>query len=88
VPDPGPLLIDTDVLVDYLRGDLRALAYLKAATSTLRISCLTLSELYVGIRDGAERNALTRLEDLLEVIPIDRDIAVQGGLLLRATAPA
>jgi predicted nucleic acid-binding protein len=83
MPPPGPLLIDTDVLVDYLRGESRALAFLKAATSRLRTSCLMLSELYVGVRDGAERIALGRLEELLEIIPIDRDIAVQGGLFRR-----
>jgi predicted nucleic acid-binding protein len=77
------MLIDTDVLVDYLRGEPRALAYLKAARGAFRISCLTLTELYVGVRDGAEREALARLEELLEVIPVDREIAVQAGLFRR-----
>lgn len=47
------------------------------------MSCLTLAELYVGVRDGAEREALARLEALLEPIAVDRDIAVQGGLFRR-----
>ena len=53
----GPL-IDTDVLVDYLRGEPRALAYLDGARGSFRVSCLTLTELYAGVRDGAERDAL------------------------------
>jgi len=83
MPDLGALLIDTDVLIDYLRGEPKALEYLKAARTTLRVSCLTLTELYVGVRDGAEREALTRLEELFEAVPVDREIAVQAGLFRR-----
>jgi predicted nucleic acid-binding protein len=90
---PG-LLIDTDVLIDYLRGDPRALAYLRGTGATFAVSCLTLAELYVGIRDGAEREAIAKLEALLEPIEVDRDIAIQGGLfrrdygtMVRAMAP-
>jgi predicted nucleic acid-binding protein len=83
MPAPAALLIDTDVLVDYLRGEPRALAYLKAARALLRVSCLTLAELYVGVRDGAERDALARLEGLLEAVEVDRDIAVRAGLFRR-----
>lgn len=77
------LIVDTDVLVDYLRGEPKALAYLKNARSPLRVSCLTLAELYVGVRDGREREALARLEGILEPLEIDREVAVQAGLLRR-----
>lgn len=83
MPVVSGLLIDTDVLIDYLRGDPRALAYLRGARATFRVSCLTLAELYVGVRDGAEREALAKLEALLEPIAVDRDLAVQGGLFRR-----
>ncbi len=78
------LLIDTDVLVDYLRGEPRALAYMKDAREPLRVSCLTLAELYVGVRNGVEREALLRLEEALQPVMVDRDVAVQGGLFRRA----
>ena len=83
MPSASGLLIDTDVLVDYLRGEPRALAYLDGARGSFRVSCLTLTELYAGVRDGAERGALARLESLLEPIQVDRDIAVQAGLFRR-----
>ncbi len=83
MPDLGALLIDTDVLIDYLRGEPKALEYLKAARTTLRVSCLTLTELFVGVWDEAEREALTRLEELFEAVPVDREIAVQAGLFRR-----
>ena len=83
MPAASALLIDTGVLVDYLHGEPRALAYFEGAREIFNVSCLTLTELYVGIRDGSEREAMARLETLLEPIQVDRDIAVQAGLLRR-----
>ena len=83
MPGPSSLIIDTDVLIDYLRGESRALDYLEGQRGALRVSCLTLAELYVGVREGAEREALARLEGLLEPVEVDRDIAVHGGLFRR-----
>jgi predicted nucleic acid-binding protein len=77
------LLIDTDVLIDYLRGEPRALAYLRGTHLPFRVSCLTLADLYVGVRDELEREALVRLEEILEPVMVDRDIAVQAGLFRR-----
>ena len=37
----------------------------------------------MGVREGVEREALDRLEELLEPVSIDREIAVQGGLFRR-----
>lgn len=37
----------------------------------------------MGVRDGAELDALARLESLLEPIEVNRDIAVQAGLFRR-----
>jgi len=83
MPAANALLIDAGVLIDYLRGQPRALAYLRVAHGSFKVSCLTLAELYVRIRDGAERDVLLRLESLLEPIEVDRDIAVQAGLFRR-----
>ena len=78
------LIIDTDVLIDYLRGAPKAIEYLEStAGAQLRVSTLTLTELYVGAREGADRDALTRLEALFDPITVDRDIAVQAGLFRR-----
>ncbi|MFZ0887878.1 MAG: type II toxin-antitoxin system VapC family toxin [Candidatus Binataceae bacterium] len=83
MPASSALLIDTDVLIDFLRGEPKALAFLKAARALLRVSCLTLTELYVGVQDDAEREALAALEALLEPVEVDRDIAVRAGLFRR-----
>ena len=37
----GPLLIDTDVLIDYLRGQTDAVAFLRKTKRALRVSSAT-----------------------------------------------
>ena len=75
------LLIETDVLIDYLRAQAEAVSYLEGLTDTLLISAMTVAELYAGVRDGSERAALDSFVQALEVIPISDKIAIHGGLL-------
>ncbi|HEX8128843.1 MAG TPA: type II toxin-antitoxin system VapC family toxin [Pyrinomonadaceae bacterium] len=77
------LLIDTDVLIDYLRGRAEAVSYLDSLTEPLLISAITVAELYAGVREGAERVALERFLSVFHVIPVDDAIAANGGLIRR-----
>jgi predicted nucleic acid-binding protein len=47
------------------------------------ISVITVAELYAGVRDGAERTQLDVFVSAFGIIPLDRDIAVTGGLYRR-----
>lgn len=78
-----PLLIDTDVLIDYLRDQPEAVAYLDAVTDRMLISAMTVAELYAGVREGAERVALDEFIKAFEVVPVDSEIAAKGGLYRR-----
>lgn len=51
------LLIDTDVLIDYLRGQPLSVQYLENRTEFLLVSAITVAELYGGVREGEERKA-------------------------------
>jgi predicted nucleic acid-binding protein len=53
------LLIDTDVLIDYLRGQPQAVEFLESLRELLLISTMTIAELYAGVRDGKERELLS-----------------------------
>lgn len=75
-----PLLIDTDVLIDYLRDQADAVAYLDAATEPLLISAMTVAELYAGVREGVERVALDDFIKDFEIVHINTEIATRGGL--------
>ncbi|MDD4891416.1 MAG: type II toxin-antitoxin system VapC family toxin [Phycisphaerae bacterium] len=77
------LLLDTDVLVDYLRGQTQAIALVQANHGRIVISSMTVAELYAGVREGAERAALEEIESLFPVLPVTAEAARSGGLLRR-----
>jgi hypothetical protein len=77
------LLLDTDVLIDYLRGQPEAIAFLQKNIQSLRVSCVTVAEVYVGVREGRERETLDQFISLLKVADITPAIAVQAGLWRR-----
>lgn len=79
----GPILLDTDVLIDFLRGRVDAVAFLGKTRRALRVSSATVAELYVGVREGEEREVLDRFLELMEVIAITPTIAKQAGLWRR-----
>ena len=77
---PPTLLVDTDVIIDYLRGRADAITYLEGLTNPLLISAVTVAELYSGVREGAERVALDAFIAAFTFVAVDAAIAVQGGL--------
>jgi predicted nucleic acid-binding protein len=78
-----PLLIDTDVLIDYLRDYSAAVSYVEAQQERFLISVVTVAELYAGVREGEERARLEQFLRAFEIIPLDLRLAVQGGLYRR-----
>jgi predicted nucleic acid-binding protein len=79
----GPLLLDTDILIDYLRGQVKAVAFLKKTRRHLLVSALTVAELHVGVREGSERQVLDDFLGLMEVVAVTPEIARLGGLWRR-----
>ena len=73
------LLIDTNVLGDFLRGFPMDVKYLKSHSEEIIISAIAVAELYAGVKDS-ERGQLDDLISLFEVIPVTREIAKTGGL--------
>lgn len=77
------VLIDTDVLIDYLREREEAVVFLNSLVDEIAISAITVAELYAGVREGAERAKLDTFVSAFEVIRVDVAIAMQGGLYRR-----
>lgn len=78
------LLIDSDVIIDYLRGNELAMNYLETQSlRNLYLSAVTVAELYAGVREGKERVTLSHFFDAFEVLPVSYEIAIQGGLWRR-----
>ena len=76
-------LIDTDIWIDFLRGHAQAIRFIKALSDRVFISAVSVAELHVGVREGAERQALDDLLSTLEVLDLNKAIAAKGGLLRR-----
>lgn len=83
------ILIDTDVIIDFLRGyDLRTKSFfLKIKNLEIKghISLISIIELYTGIEKGGNRQEinLKQLLSLLEILPIDFDLSKHAGFLRR-----
>ncbi len=79
----GAILLDTDVMVDYLRGHGQARTFLKAHAARAILSVVTVAELYAGVKGNAEQAALDEVVSLFRIVPVTADIARAGGLLKR-----
>lgn len=77
------LLLDTDVLIDYLRDAPPAVTFLEGLTQPAAISAISVAELYAGVREGSEREALTSFLGAFQILPLDEEIAKRGGLIRR-----
>ena len=74
-------LIDTDVIIDHLRGEEKArdfLKQLKAEEADILYSVITKAELYSGVRPKEEEKVASLLNSMEEV-RIDGEIAVAAG---------
>lgn len=87
--EPGAArLLDTAVLVDYLRGHEAAARFLEDATGRLLVSAVSVAELYAGVREGREREALHDFVTAFEIAPVDEEVARLGGLVRRDFGPS
>lgn len=78
---PGPILIDTDVLVDFLRGHAGAGALLREHAGDLVLSSIVVAELFAGARNASEQSVLDDVVGVLPVVPVSAAIARDAGLL-------
>lgn len=85
------VLVDTDILIDYLRGHAGAVRFVTDHVDDLIVSAMSVAELYVGVRgdpEGKESQALKNFLDVVQVAPVTRQIARAGGLYRRDYGPS
>ena len=80
---PNWMLVDTDVLVDFLRGDERAVSFIYENSSRIILSPIVIAELNAGVKGDAELSALNSFVSFFRVVQIDSEIAKSGGLYKR-----
>ncbi len=79
----GRLLIDTDVLIEYLRGRREAVEYLEGLTADLYLSVISVAELFAGLKGGEEEKSLKQLLLAFVILPVTEKTARLGGLYRR-----
>jgi predicted nucleic acid-binding protein len=72
------VLVDSDVLIDHLRGHHR----FAAGKDTVHVSTVTRAELFAGRR--ADEAKVRRLLDPFTELPVDRAVAERAGRIRRA----
>ncbi|MCP4153304.1 MAG: type II toxin-antitoxin system VapC family toxin [bacterium] len=74
------LLLDTDVLIDFLRGYPDAVKYVKEHTNRIVISAISIAELYAGVKGNKEMEKLKSFLALFPVLEVSENIAKTAGL--------
>ncbi len=82
------LLIDTDVLIEYLRGRDEAVEYLEGLTSDLYLSVISVAELFAGVKGDEEEKSLEQLLQAFVILPVTEKTARLGGLYRREYRPS
>jgi predicted nucleic acid-binding protein len=77
------LLLDTCVLIDYLRDRPPAIDFLHRMRERASVSVITTAELYAGVRTGAEETRVDALLTRLLVLEVDLAIARLAGRFRR-----
>ena len=85
---PPPSLIDTDVLVDYLRGRQKAVRFLEGLPGAMLLSVISIAELHAGVRGSEEEKTLSRFLQAFEAVPVTSAIARLGGAIRREYGPS
>jgi len=85
---PERYLVDTDVLIDYLRGSEHAAEFLEGLQGDLLISTISVAELFSGARGPEEQVALDHFMLAFEVISVDERLARQGSIFRQEYHPS
>lgn len=82
------VLVDTDIVIDFLRGDQQAISHLKAESDSLCFSAITVAEIYTGIKNRKEETEIERLFTIFPVIAVTGEIAREAGKFVKLYRPS
>ncbi len=78
-----PILLDTDVLIDFFRGNKKAEVFINTHNARIILSSIVVAELYAGVKGDSEQDAIDAFVSLFRVVPVSADIGKAGGLYKR-----
>jgi predicted nucleic acid-binding protein len=73
-------IVDTDILINFLRGKEKARDFLISQLNEAVLCCsaITVAEIYAGMK-GHEKTGTDELLNSLDIVPVDRTIAEKAG---------
>ena len=77
------ILPDTDILVDFFRGQGDAVAFVNDHSARIILSSIVVAELYAGVKGDTEQTALDNFISLFRVVHLNQEIAKTGGIYRR-----
>jgi predicted nucleic acid-binding protein len=75
------VLVDTDIAIDFLRGDRQAVKLLKKEADFVCFSAITVAEIYSEIRNKNELAQVLQLFSIFPVLAATGEIAREAGML-------
>ena len=80
------ILLDTNVLIEILKGNQKTIGQIQRFDATLAISSITVMELYYGALNKIELNKLEKFVSLFRIIQINENISVKATKLIKTYA--
>ena len=82
------LLVDTDIVIDFLKGKEQAVSFFKTNSYSIIFSVITVAEIYAGVKDKKEEIEVERLFSIFPVIETTKKIAMEAGKLVKQYRPS
>lgn len=78
-----PILVDTDVMVDFLRGQAKAVSLISRQSARIILANIVSAELYAGVKGDDELEKLDAFVSVFRFVPLTSEIARLAGLYKR-----
>jgi predicted nucleic acid-binding protein len=82
------ILVDTDIIVDFLRGHPAATEFIENNAGRMALSAITVAELFCGSRDDGEAAELDSFTQVFPTLSVTGEIARLGGLIKKQFGPS
>jgi len=77
------ILIDTNIVIEFLRRNPSAMAWFDALDESPAISAVSVTELYAGARSQRDERDIVALRQQLSCLPISEEIGERAGAFMR-----
>lgn len=76
------LIVDTDIVIDFLKGEENAVSLFRSNSARINFSAITVAEVYAGIRNKKEESQIERFFAAFPVMGTDALVAKIAGQLV------